>query len=79
MLDEEQADWTLQASAVPSSHLKDNSCFPIYFFFLLHSSLPNIISYFIPGSSAIFSDNGRIVFGLMSSLKYFTCNNKYDS
>lgn len=75
MLDEEQADWTLLASAVPSSCLKDDSRFP---FFLMYSTLPNINSYFIPGSSTIFYDNSQIVFGLLSTLKFFTHNNKYD-
>lgn len=74
-LDEERADWTLLASAVPSSRLKDDLCFSL---FLLYSTLPNINSNFIPGSSEIFYDNGQILFGLLSTLKCITCNNKYD-
>lgn len=67
MLDEEQADWTLLASAVPSC-LKDNlylyfEVFPYFVFF--YSTLPNINRNFIPGSFMIFYDNGQIVFGLV--------------
>ena len=79
-LDEEQADWTLLASAVPSSRLKDDvySRFQVFpYFCLLYSTLPNINSNFIPGSFVIFYDNGQIVFGLMS-MSTLTCNNKYD-
>lgn len=61
-LDKEQADWTLLASAVPSSCLKGDlysrfEDFP-FFFFLLYPTVPNINSYFIPGSFTIFYDKG---------------------
>lgn len=62
---------------LPNSHLHDDFCSSILFPALLHSALPNIISYFIPGSSTIFFDNSPIVFGLMSealSTLYGTIN-----